>query len=50
MHAQVQAILGEVQSAGWLQPSATREVLERYQAGKLHWSRVWALVALGSVI
>jgi asparagine synthase (glutamine-hydrolysing) len=34
---------------GWLQLPAVRQVLADYEARKLHWSRLWALVALAAV-
>jgi asparagine synthase (glutamine-hydrolysing) len=32
--------------SGWLRPAAVDSVWNEYQAGRLHWSRAWALAAL----
>jgi asparagine synthase (glutamine-hydrolysing) len=48
LHAQARSVLSEVQSRGWLQGTAVQEVVDDFEAGKVHWSRLWALVALGA--
>ena len=37
-----------VRSVGWLDPSAVTRVLEGFQRGQVHWSRVWSLLILQS--
>ena len=43
-------VLAEVSKQGWLQPRAVQNIHEAFQQRKIHWSRLWTLVALGSVI
>ncbi|MSP14588.1 MAG: asparagine synthase (glutamine-hydrolyzing) [Chloroflexi bacterium] len=43
------SILRQVQSRGWLQPQTMDQVARAHYAGQLHWSRLWALAALGAV-
>ena len=45
----IQAALDQVKARGWLNPAAVDAVWKEYEAGRAHWSRVWALVALNSV-
>ncbi|MBX7234882.1 MAG: hypothetical protein K1X65_10885 [Caldilineales bacterium] len=40
----------ELEAAGWLRAGATEGVWRDFMAGRVHWSRVWALAALGAVI
>jgi asparagine synthase (glutamine-hydrolysing) len=49
LREQAYSMLGIVQSKRWLQPLAVQRVLEDYGTGKLHWSRLWALIALGAI-
>ena len=49
LHARARAVLEGVQDRGWLQPSAVQRIVADYEVGRLHWSRLWALVALGAV-
>ena len=43
-------VLAAVKDAGWLQPAAVDQVVQDFDRGRIHWSRLWALVALGSLI
>jgi asparagine synthase (glutamine-hydrolysing) len=43
------SVLDSVQSRGWLQPAAVRQVAGDFEAGRVHWSRLWALIALGAI-
>ncbi len=47
---QIQDVLGQVKSRGWLKPEAIDQTWREYEAGHAHWSRVWALVALKSIV
>ena len=49
LRAQARSIVDSLQSKGWLQRAAIQQVFEDYEAGKVHWSRLWALVALGAI-
>ena len=49
LREEARSMLGAVQNKGWLQPIAVQEVLADFETGKLHWSRLWALIALGSI-
>jgi asparagine synthase (glutamine-hydrolysing) len=49
LRAQVSAALEQVQARGWLQAAAVQRVAQDYEAGRIHWSRLWAIVALDSV-
>lgn len=49
LRLQVRTALEQVQARGWLQAPAVQRVREDYEAGRVHWSRLWALVALDSV-
>lgn len=42
--------LAEVAESGWLQPAAIEAVYTDFQAGKVDWSRLWAVVALASCL
>lgn len=50
LDAQVQQSLDIVTTSGLLQPDAVAQVRQQFQQGRVHWSRVWALVALGSIL
>jgi asparagine synthase (glutamine-hydrolysing) len=43
------SMLDSVQSRGWLQPAAVQDVAGDFEAGRVHWSRLWALIALGAI-
>lgn len=43
-------IIEQVKTKKWLNPKAVDDVVNQYHAGHVHWSRMWALIALGSVI
>ena len=49
LQGQARSIVDSLQSKGWLQRAAVQQVFEDYEAGKVHWSRLWALVALGAI-
>ena len=49
LRAQARSTLSSLESMGWIRPAAVRQVFEDYEAGKIHWSRLWALVALGAL-
>ena len=46
LREQVRDVLAHVPEQGWLQPQAVERALSQYEAGRLHWSRIWTLVAL----
>jgi asparagine synthase (glutamine-hydrolysing) len=49
LRAQSRSMVDSLQSKGWLQMAAIQQVFEDHDAGKVHWSRLWALVALGAI-
>jgi asparagine synthase (glutamine-hydrolysing) len=49
LREEARSMLDAVQNKGWLQPVAVQEVLADYETGNLHWSRLWALIALGAI-
>lgn len=49
LQAQTQDALRTVKQQGWLQPAALNRVAAQFQADQVHWSRQWALVALGAI-
>jgi asparagine synthase (glutamine-hydrolysing) len=49
LKARSSAILEHVRDRGWLRPGITDAVFRDYQAGRVHWSRLWSLLALGSI-
>ena len=49
LRAQARAMVNRLESKAWMEQSAVRQVLEDYDAGRVHWSRLWALVALGAI-
>lgn len=36
--------------SGYLQPGAAQRVLQEFEAGRVHWSRVWAIASLCTVL
>ncbi len=42
--------LAAVQALGWLRKGVTDRVWQDFLAVRVHWSRVWALTALASLI
>ncbi len=46
----VRETLAGVEATGWLRAGATEGVWRDFMAGRVHWSRVWALAALGAVV
>jgi len=49
LRAQARSMVDRLERTAWMQPRPVRQVREDYEAGKLHWSRLWALVALGAI-
>jgi asparagine synthase (glutamine-hydrolysing) len=49
LRTQARSMVDSLEHKAWMQPAAVRQVFEDYDAGKLHWSRLWALVALGAI-
>lgn len=49
LRAQARSMVDSLRNRGWLQRVAVQQVFEDYEAGKVHWSRLWALVALGAI-
>ena len=49
LRAQARSMVDRLEGKAWMQQSAVRQVLEDYDSGKVHWSRLWALVALGAI-
>jgi asparagine synthase (glutamine-hydrolysing) len=49
LRAETQAALAEVKMRGWLKPEAIDHIWNDFLAGRIHWSRVWAVVALNSI-
>lgn len=43
----VREVLAGVQASGWLRAGAVDRVWQDFLASRVHWSRVWALAALG---
>jgi asparagine synthase (glutamine-hydrolysing) len=50
LQGQALAAMDAVQAQGWLRAGAARQVFDRVQERQVHWSRLWALVALASVL
>jgi asparagine synthase (glutamine-hydrolysing) len=48
LQPQLQAALHSVEAYNYMRPQAIQRVRQAYLAGKVHWSRLWALVALQS--
>ena len=49
LESRAEAVLRQVQGTGWLQPAAVDDVFQAHHAGRAHWSRLWAFVAMGAV-
>ena len=49
LRGQARSIVDSLQGKRWLQQAAIQRVLDDYEAGRVHWSRLWALVALGAI-
>ena len=49
LRAQARSMVERLARSAWMQPAAVQDVFDDYDAGKLHWSRLWALVALGAM-
>ena len=50
LKAEVDGVLAAVGEAGWLRPAGLAQVQHDFAQGRVHWSRLWALVALGSLL
>jgi len=50
LESRAEAVLRQVQRTGWLQPAAVENVFQTHHAGRAHWARLWAFVALGTVV
>lgn len=50
LKAEVDGVLAAVGEAGWLHPAGLAQVQSDFAQGRVHWSRLWALVALGSLL
>lgn len=44
-----QTWLATVGQQRWLQPTAVKQIESQFQTNQLHWSRLWALIALGAI-
>ena len=49
LRAQARSMVERLERKAWMRPAAVRQVFDDYDVGKLHWSRLWALVALGAI-
>ena len=49
LRPQARSMVDRLARSAWMQPAAVQEIFDDYDAGKLHWSRLWALVALGAI-
>ena len=49
LRGQTQARLDAVQQMGWLQPATVARIDQQFQANQIQWSRLWALLALGTM-
>jgi asparagine synthase (glutamine-hydrolysing) len=49
LRAQARSMVDRLEGRSWMRRAAVRQVLADYDAGRLHWSRLWALVALGAI-
>ena len=49
LRTQARSMTGSLESKRWIQRAAVRQIVEDYESGKVHWSRLWALVALGAM-
>ena len=50
LRSQSQEWLATVAHQGWLQPATVTQMSAQFQADRLQWSRLWALIALGAAI
>ncbi len=50
LESKAEAVLRQVQRTGWLQPAAVEDVFQAHHAGRAHWARLWAFVALGTMV
>jgi hypothetical protein len=50
LQAHSQALLAEVQGQGWLQAKTVQRIAQDYKEQRLHWSRLWALLALTTIL
>lgn len=48
LRREVETLLHGATDRGWLSPKGVEETWSAYLAGKVHWSRPWALAVLGS--
>jgi len=49
LKSQAYQVLDQVKQQSWINPVMVDDVIKEFDARRVHWSRVWALVALGSV-
>ena len=49
LRVQARSMVDRLGSKAWMEQAAVRQVPKDYDAGKVHWSRLWALVALGAL-
>ncbi|CAN5423504.1 asparagine synthase (glutamine-hydrolyzing) [soil metagenome] len=49
LQTQTQARLAETEQMGLLQPAMVKRIEQKFQTGQIHWSRLWALLALGAI-
>jgi asparagine synthase (glutamine-hydrolysing) len=49
LRERVRDVLQQVKQQPWMNAAAVDSTIQQYEAGTLHWSRIWALVALGCV-
>lgn len=45
----VRDVIHHVKQQPWMNAAAVDNMIKQYESGTLHWSRIWALVALGCV-
>ena len=50
LESRAEAVLRQVQGTGWLQPAAVEAMFQAHHAGRAHWSRLWAFVALRTAL
>lgn len=49
LQERVEAVVSQLREEQLLQPAAVQQIHRGYQAGQIHWSRLWALLALNVV-
>ena len=49
LRAKAEAVTNQVELSEWLHPEMVNGVSQDFQANRIHWSRPWALVALGAM-